>query len=179
MESDMRKTQWKQINCLEERMDLEIPKDMKRPSSEMITKKFPYNIHPQEIFMNPEISRILTLEVLEKPLQDMQVYPAIMEIQRLIRHIYPESIREPARILQVSAGKIGTFTFITGSVKGDMAHYMFILPLHESMMLGGYHYPAESEAGEQAHILRILQSMRVRSTEEKKSKSYAGNRVYG
>lgn len=179
MESDVNKTQWKQISCLEERMDLEIPGDLKRPSNEVIEKKFPYNVHPQEIFINPEISRILTLEMLEKPLRDIQVYPAIMEIQRLIRHIYPESIRKAARILQVSAGKAGTFTFITGSVKGDMAHCMFILPFHESMMLGGYHYPVENEAEEQASILRILQSMRVRSTEEKELKSYAENRVYG
>lgn len=156
MTAEMKEFKWQD-------MCLMLPEDWKSPSEELTKKKFPYQQKPQEIFVNPEESRILTLNMLEKPLHEKQVYPAILEIQRMINHIYPESIRERARILKTGAGIIGWFSFVTGGLKSDDCHSMFVIPVDGRMMFGSYHFPIEELEEERTFFLNIMKSIEINS----------------
>lgn len=172
IEGDGKKSKWQEINCLEEQVLLKLPEDWKRPENEVIIKKFPYNSKPQEIFADLQVRKIITFNLLDKPLLDEQVYPAIQEMQRLINRLYPESIRKAAKLFKVEAGMSGRFTFITGGIEYDTAHSMFILPVNERMMLGSYHFPLDQMAEEEATLLDILKSVCVMSSTEDEAENY-------
>lgn len=79
----------KEFCCWSGLMDIVLPADFERPAEEMAAKKFPYERRPQEIFMDSKGEHIITFNLLEKQLTENQVYGAICEIERLIRHAYP------------------------------------------------------------------------------------------
>lgn len=79
----------KEFCCWSSLMDIVLPADFERPAEEMAAKKFPYERRPQEIFMDSKGEHIITFNLLEKQLTENQVYGAICEIERLIRHAYP------------------------------------------------------------------------------------------
>lgn len=171
-------SKWQEINCLDEQVFLKLPEGWKRPENEVITKKFPYNSKPQEIFADLYVSKIITFNLLDKQLQDEQVYLAIKEIQRLINHLYPESIRKAARLLKVDAGISGRFIFATGGMKYDTAHCMFILPVNERMMLGSYHFPLENMKENEDALLEILKSIWIKEFEGNVRKKYERARIF-
>lgn len=151
---------WKEILCLDEKIYLMLPDDWIRPSDEIIAKKFPYRQKPQEIFVSLDAHCILTLNLLEKTLQEKQVYPAILEIQRVIGHIYPESVMEPSTLFQAKAGKVGYFLFMTGGMEYNNFHYMFVLPIDGNMMMGSYHFPESQTREESLVFFDALNSIR-------------------
>lgn len=152
---------WQELSCLAGRIQLKLPENYMKPSDEVLTVKFPVSPRPQEIYINPEGNRIITFNLLDKPLQEMQVYPAIKEMQRLISHAYPESIRLWAKELKADAGIIGWFAFVKGGIKEDSMHCMFILPVNDNMMLGSYHFPAEGMEEDRRVFVEILKSIRL------------------
>ena len=166
IEENIEKDKWQEIHCLEEQVLLKLPKDWKKPEKEVIAKKFPYNSKPQEIYMDLDGRKMITFNLLEKQLRETQVYPAIREMERLINHLYPESIRKTARLFKVNAGVSGRFLFITGGMEYDTAHCMFILPVNEKMMLGSYHFPEENIKEDEGVLLEILKSIRVKDREK-------------
>ncbi len=166
MERVVNENKWQEINCLEEQILLKLPQGWKKPREEVITKRFPYSSKPQEIFTDLDERKIITFNLLDKQLHDEQIYPAIREIQRLISRLYPESIRKEARLFKVNAGISGGFTFITGGMKYDTVHCMFILPVNEKMMLGSYHFPLEKIVEDEIILLDILKSICVKSSTE-------------
>ncbi len=157
IEENIEKDKWQEIHCLEEQVLLKLPKDWKKPEKEVIAKKFPYNSKPQEIYMDLDGRKMITFNLLENQLRETQVYPAIREMERLINHLYPESIRKTARLFKVNAGVSGRFLFITGGMEYDTAHCMFILPVNEKMMLGSYHFPLENREEEEGVLSEILE----------------------
>lgn len=162
MEVQATENEWQRISCLGDQISLMLPSGWTRPSDEVTEKKFPYHSKPQEIFADDSISRLMTFNMLEKQLQNQQVYPAIREIQKVIVHMYPESVREPARKIVSGIGEAAYFSYITGGVKEDNGHIMFVIPVHEKMLLGSYHFPAAQLDGEREVFLEILQSMQIR-----------------
>lgn len=151
---------WKETLCLDEKIYLILPDDWIRPSEETVAKKFPYRQKPQEIFASLDTHCILTFNLLEKPLQEKQVYPAILEIQRVIGHIYPESVLESSTLFQAKTGKAGYFSFITGGMECNNCHYMFVLPIDGKMMLGSYHFPESQTREESPVFFEVLNSIR-------------------
>ena len=149
------------ISCLDGQIYLVVPSDWTRASDEITARKFPYSIKPQEIYTNPEADRIFTLSMLDRQLQENQVYSAIREMQRLISHIYPESIRKSARGLRTCAGVAGWFSFGTGGLEGDILHYMFILPLNDQMMFGSFHFPEETIEEDDEVFFNALKNIRT------------------
>jgi hypothetical protein len=166
MEVQATENEWQRISCLGDQISLMLPFGWARPYDEVTEKKFPYHSKPQEIFADDSISRLMTFNMLEKQLQNQQVYPAIREIQKVIVHMYPESVREPARKIASGIGEAAYFSYITGGVKEDCGHIMFVIPVHEKMMLGSYHFPAVQLNGEREVFLEILQSMQVNEDTE-------------
>lgn len=177
-EEDIKRGKWQEISCLDKQVFIKIPKDWKRPENEVINRKFPYNSKPQEIFSDLYETKVITLNLLAKQLQEAQVYPAIKEIQRLINRIYPESIRKEAGLFKVNAGMAGWFIFITGGMVYDMAHCMFILPVNERMMLGSYHFPLKKIAEEEIILLDILKGICIKSSMEDKTGKYERTGIY-
>lgn len=164
---------WKEIPCLNGQVHLKLPEDWGKPSSSMVEKKFPYRQRPQEIFISPDAHHIIAFSILGKALQEQQVYPAILEIQRLISHMYPESIWKPSRWINTEHGMVGWFSFITGGISCDEYHYMFILPVEGKMMLGSYHSPGHQIKEEEMLFLEILKGIRLHDgVEEDKSKKH-------
>lgn len=161
MEESLAESCQQEISCLDGRIYLAVPNDWTRASDEITGRKFPYSIKPQEIYTNPGADRIFTLSMLDKPLRENQVYSAIREIQRLINHMYPESILKSARGLRIEAGVSGWFSFATGGLDGDTGHYMFILPLDNKMILGSFHCPIEIMEKDDSFFLNILKSIRA------------------
>lgn len=157
---------WQEMTCLEEKIFFKMPQDWERAGDEIIAHKFPYAIKPQETFTNPEDDRFLTWNLLDKPLQETQVYPAIREIQKLINHIYPECILKPAGQIQAETWTAGYFVFVTGGIQYDVAHCMFILPVREKMMLGSYHFPIEKMADDMQVFMEILKSIQIAAEDE-------------
>lgn len=152
---------WKEILCLDEQIYMKLPEDWDRPSGETIATKFPYGKKPQEIFANPDTYHIITLNILEKSLQENQIYLAILEIQRLISHMYPESIRESAKLYSTESGIAGYFSFITGGLECDSCHYMFVLPIKGKMMLGSSHFPEQQTKEERLIFFEVLKSIKA------------------
>lgn len=147
------------ICCLKEQVYMELPQGWSRLQDEAVAEKFPYRKRPQEVYAAPEADRMITLNLLEKPLQEKQVYPAIWEMQRIISHLYPESIRETARLIKSRESTAGYFLFITGGIDHDTCHAMFLLPIHEKMMMGGFHFPAGQMKESKEVFQGILRSM--------------------
>ena len=177
MEVQAMENEWQRINCLEDQISLMLPAGWTRPSDEVTEKKFPYHSKPQEIFADDRISRIITFNILEKQLQNRQVYPAIREIQTVIVHMYPESVREPARKIVSGIGGAAYFSYITSGVKEDNGHIMFVIPVHEKMMLGSYHFPAAQLDGERQVFFEILQSIQVKEDIEERTENNERNRI--
>ena len=161
MEENREQSGWQVISSLAGRMHLRIPEEYRKPSDEVAAEKFPVTPRPQEIYINPEGNRILTFNLLDKPLQEQQVYPAVLEMQRVISHAYPESIRVQAKELKTDAGMIGWFAFVTGGIREDSMHCMFILPLDDNMMLGSYHFPAEQMEEERRIFMQRVKSIQL------------------
>lgn len=171
---------WKEIPCLREQAYVKLPEDWIRPSSETVAIKFPYRQKPQEIFANPDTYHIITLNILEKALQERQIYPAILEIQKLISHMYPESVRESTRLFRTESGIAGYFSFITGGLECDSCHYMFVLPIRGKMMLGSSHFPEYQVKEEKLIFFEVLKSIKVRGDiGEGESDRNEENRVRG
>ena len=161
MEENKEQSGWQSVSCLAGRMYLRIPEDYRKPSNEVAAAKFPITPRPQEIYINPEGNKILTFNLLDKPLQEQQVYPAVLEMQRVIRHAYPESVRAQAKEIKTDAGTMGWFAFVTGGIKEDSIHCMFILPLDDNMMFGSYHFPAEQMEENRKIFMQMLKSIRI------------------
>ena len=153
---------WQELSCLRGRIRIVLPQGWERPADEILKKKFPYNTTPQEVFADAQADRIITLNILDKQLQDKQVYPAIREMQRVIGRVYPESIKEQARSLKTEAGTVGYFSFITGGVKVDAYHNMFILPVDEKMLLGSFHLPTGQMHEGKKLLLKMINSIQIR-----------------
>lgn len=79
----------------------------------------------------------------------------------MISHVYPESIRAQAKELKADAGMIGWFAFVTGGIREDSMHCMFILPLDDNMMLGSYHFPAEQMEEDRKIFMQMLKSIQL------------------
>lgn len=146
---------------LEGRLLLAFPEGFGRMQEEAVRRRFPYAGIPQEIFSDAEGRRIFTCSILEKPLRDGQVYPALMGIQRIINRAFPESLREQARTFRLAAGTVGWCMFLTGGMECDDCHCMFLLPADGRMVFGSYHFPAEEEKRERVNFLGLLKSIRT------------------
>jgi len=157
----------KTVCCLDGQVYMELPWSWDSLPAEIAAVKFPYRKKPQEIYASPEADRMLTLDLPEKTLQGRQVYPAIWEMQKMISHLYPESIWETARLTKSRESTAGYFLFVTGGIKHDTCHAMFVLPVHDRMMMGGYHFPAGQVRENKAAFLNILKSIHTdRDAEE-------------
>ena len=153
-------------DCLQGRIRITLPQGWQRPSNEILARKFPYRTTPQEVFSNTQAEQIITFSLLEKQLQENQVYTAAREIQRVISHIYPESIREQARMIRIQAGAAGIFAFITGGIREDAYHSIFILPVDEKMLLGSFHLPeGQAESGRKT-LMDIMRSIQILNTQK-------------
>lgn len=160
--------EWKEINCLSGQITLRIPELLKEQPYEKVEKRFPYDSKPQEVRMDEDGKTILTLNLLEKQLEEGQLSSAIREMQRMITHIYPESIRNHARCMKMKAGMLGWFSFVTGGLADDNCHIMFLMSVSGKMMLGSYHFPAGQEQEEKENFFKILKSMQVVETGQDK-----------
>lgn len=160
------KSDWQEITCLTEKISIRLPQNWEKAGNEIIAYKFPYSIKPQEVFMDLGEDKFLTWNLLNKPLQEAQVYSAIYEIQKLISHIYPESIQKSTCRFQVAAGIVGYFVFVTGGIKHDTSHCMFILPIKKMMLFGSYHFPIEGMLEEMMFFKKVLRSMQILDDEK-------------
>lgn len=173
----------KEFSCLSGLMDIVLPAEFEHPAGEMAAKKFPYERRPQEIFMNSQGEQIITFNLLEKQLIENQVYGAVCEIERLIRHAYPESIRQRAGCTRAGDKLVGFFVFITGGLLEDQLHILFILPLLQRMMLGSYHFPQGYEGQGKETFRRIIKDIQIKkdlpeSGEHRRNgDGYAGSRI--
>lgn len=158
----MEKLEWQKINCLQDKIRIMLPKEWERPSNEILEKKFPYRTKPQEVFADLQENRIITCSLLDKPLQESQIYPAITEIQRVVVHIYPESIKEQAKIFTITSGKAGFFSFITGGITEDYCNNIFILSIDEKMMIGNYCLPIGQLQEGRKILMDILNSIEIK-----------------
>lgn len=152
---------WQQVACLEERLCLTLPEDWTKAAKEVAVKKFPYRKKPQEIFTNSDASQILTLDLVEQHLVQNEVYPAIWEMQRLISHMYPESIKETSQQLNLRVGKVGYFSFVTGGIKCDSCHYMFVMEIGGKMVMGSYHSSESIMKESRTFIMEVLRNMQL------------------
>lgn len=177
MEISNQEYEWQEISCLDDSVCIRLPGNWESPSDETIAKKFPYHTKPQEIYVDLEENRLITFNLLSKPLNDTQVYPAIREIQRLISHVYPESIHKSARKCKVADGSAGWFVFITGGIREDTSHFMFVLPVNESMLLGSYHVPTKLISEDTSLFLKILKGIKIRSNTEDRLSVYEGSGI--
>lgn len=171
-ENSRKDSEWKEVYGLEDRICMKIPTDWEKPSEKWIGGKFPYNQKPQEILTDPMGEQILTYNLLEEQLQEEQVKPAILEIQKNISHVYPDSIREQAKVTKTASGNAGYFSFVTGGIEGDNGHYIFLLPVCGDMMLGSYHFPAGQMQEARRLFGKISGSIRVIKTEGMEKRGY-------
>ena len=165
----MDEQEWKEITCLEGKLCLKIPADWEEiaPSGERAGRIFPYGKLPQEIWGEGNLERIFTINFLKKQLGEKQVYPAIRQMQLLVSNIYPESIESQARKIKTEAGMAGVFSFITGGLREDNGHCMFILSVQGSMALGTYQFPAGRISEEKQMLRRMIKAMRADINKEK------------
>ena len=169
----------KTVSCLSGQIEVCVPEELAPPSEEAAARKFPYDLPPQEIYMDDAGKRILTFNLLEKSLDKNQVYSAVREMQRMIGHIYPESIHDHARGIHVRGRIVGWFSFVTGGVEEDSIHIMFVTPLQNKMMLGSYHFPSQNEAEESENFRKLIRSISVKEeTQEESEHRYAGRRIW-
>lgn len=168
MEISSIEERWEEISSLNGRIILRLPKQLKEQSYEKVEERFPYQSKPQEIRMDEDGKTIFTLNLLEKQLEEGQIQAAVREIQRIITHIYPESIRNHARCIKVEAGMTGWFSFVTGGLADDNCHIMFIMSVLGQMLFGSYHFPAGQEKEEKENFFEILRSIRITETNQDK-----------
>lgn len=154
-------TKWQEISCLGGQLLVQIPEEIKEASDGRIKEKFPYQPKPQEVRMNEEGDKIITFNLLECLLEESQVLPAIREVQRLINHKIPESIRTHARCMKLPAGMMGWFSFITGGLLDDVYHIMFLIPVSGKLMLGTFHFPARMEKQEKEKFFTMVKSIQI------------------
>lgn len=152
---------WKEFLCLDKRVCIKLPENFERPSKEIVEKWFPYPQKPQEIFADPNAYSIFTLNILGKALEEKQVYSAILEIQRLISHMYPESVEESSQLFITESGKAGYFSFTTGGLDGDKNHYMFVLPVRKKMLLGSFHFLKDVAQREKLIFFEAMKSIKA------------------
>lgn len=173
----------KEFCCLSGLMNVVLPAELERPAEEIAAKKFPYERRPQEIFMDSVGEQIITFNLLEKQLIEDQVYGAACEIERLIRHAYPESIRQRAGCTRAGDKLVGYFSFLTGGLLDDQLHILFILPLLQRMMLGSYHFPQRYEEQGKETFRRIIKDIRIEKDmpeseeQHRNGDRYAGSRI--
>lgn len=163
MDADKDEMEWQEIECLNGQVFIRVPVNWKQPSEKRMVKKFSYGARPQEIYGDFEEGAVLTLNLFDRVLSEEQVYPAIREIQRLIGHLYPESVKVTAREIRTDAGKAGWFAFVTGGIKADTIHYMFVMPADEKMLFGSYHSPQERECEDRRIFLEIMKRIGIKS----------------
>lgn len=168
---------WKDVVCLEEKVYLKMPEDWDIPSYDILEKIFPYRLKPQEVYVDQEAAYIFTLNILEKELQEKQIYPAISEIKRLIGHMYPESIREMPTLIGTKIGKAGYFSYITGGIKNNNGHCMFVLSIMKKMMVGSFHFPEKNFNKDRLLLINILKSIKVNDGAEDIFNRYGESRV--
>lgn len=160
MEINKKDMPWQKITCLNGKICLHIPKHWKSPAEERVSKRFPYYQKPQEVFMSPEGSQIFTVNLLDKPLKEKEIYSAIWEIQRLINWIYPESIQDSSIRMKTKIGTAGWFSFLTGGIEGDLFHMMFVMSIQEKMLFGSYHFSEEEKREERKIFKKIVEALR-------------------
>lgn len=166
------------VSCFDGQMEVTLPGDVEMASEEKVIKKFPYDDKPQETYMNYNGEKIITFNLLDKQLSDIQVNPAIREIQRMIGHIYPESIHRQAVCIRIDAGKLGWFSFVTGGLSKDHIHILFILSVLDSMMVGSFHFPTDCEQEGIEEFYKMVKSIKVnQNAQEELKKGYVGNRI--
>lgn len=167
-----KETEWQEVHILEDLICMKIPADWVKPPEEWIRKRFSSKRPPQEIFMTPTGECILTCNLLKKRLEEKQVETALMEIQKQIEHVYPESIRERVSTFKTVSGVGKCFSFVTGGINGDSYHYMFLVSVNGNMMFGSCHFPAERVHGEKQVFREIGRSMEVIKKEKEKKMGY-------
>ena len=64
-------------DCLQGRIRITLPQGWQRPSNEILARKFPYRTTPQEVFSDTQAEQIITFSLLDKQLQEKQVYTAV------------------------------------------------------------------------------------------------------
>lgn len=154
-------TKWLEISCLGSQFLVQIPEEIKEASDGRIKEKFPYQPKPQEVRMDEEGNRMITFNLLENLLEEEQVLPAIREVQRVINHKIPESIRTHARCMKLPAGMMGWFSFITGGLLDDVYHIMFLIPVSGKLMLGTCHFPAAIELQEKENFFTMVKNIQI------------------
>ena len=148
---------WQAAVCLNGQLEIQLPEGFEVPSNDVVERTFPYGQKPQEIYADSTGEKIITFNVLQNVLEEKQVYIAIREVQRMIGHLYPESIRRCARCI----------------------HILFILPMNGKMMLGSYHFPEGDEAEETEVFLKIIRNIVVKKkTQEKAGGWYVGGSIW-
>ncbi len=158
MKENRKQEQWQELCCLADRMHVKIPGDYRKPAEEVMTAKFPSGIRPQEVYSNPEGSKVLTFNLWDKPLQEQQEYPKIETVHKLFGHMYPESTKVKPEEIKTEAGNIEWFAF----AEGTSIHCMFTLPIEENMLFGSYHFPAEGMETDKTLFVEILKSIRIK-----------------
>lgn len=170
--------EWKTICCLEEQIKVRIPGELVIPPEVAVKKKFPYDRRPQEIYMDSEGKRILTFSMPGKSLGEKQVHGAVREIQRMMGHLYPESIWQQAAVMKAEGGAAGWFSFVTGGLEEDCFHILFLMSLAGKMLLGSYHFPAQNVKEENEKGRKLIKSISVyQENQEETIKSYAGRGI--
>lgn len=164
MEESRKPSEWQEISCLAGRIRLKLPEGYGKPSEEVMALKFPTTPGPQEAYINQEETRIFTFNLLDKPLQEQQVYQAIWEIRKMLNHAWPESTRIEPKEIKTGAGRAGWFAFVTGGCKEDSVHCMFVLSVEGSMMFGSYHFPDRELEADRKIFVEMLKSIRVEET---------------
>ncbi|MDD6626880.1 MAG: hypothetical protein PUF03_01355 [Lachnospiraceae bacterium] len=167
MAADEEEILWQSIDIWKGQIYLEIPQEFMKPSVGEVEKIFPYDLKPQKIWMASEGQKILTFNLLEKQLQEEQVEDAIGAIGRFVHRAYPESIQESARRFKTEAGIIGWFSFLTGGIKDDHYHIMFIMSVNGRMMLGSYHFPVAQTEQERITCFKIFESIQIHRESER------------
>lgn len=165
MKENGKLTEWQEISCLADRIRLKLPEDYGKSSKEVMALKFPTTPGPQEAYIDQEGNRIFTFNLLDKPLQEWQVYPAIWEIRKMLNHAYPESTRMEPKEIKTDAGRAGWFAFATGGMDDGCVHCMFVLSVDGKMMFGCYHFPDRELEADRRIFVEMLKSIRVEETE--------------
>ena len=69
-------------------------------------------------------------------------------------------------MIRIKAGEAGIFAFITGGIREDAYHSMFILSVDEKMLLGSFHLPeGQTESGRKT-CMDIMRSIQILSTQK-------------
>lgn len=168
----------KKISCLGDRIEVALPVGFDRAADEVIAEKFPYDLKPQEVYQDITGRKIITFNFLEKRLEENQIDGAIREIQRMIGHIYPESIKEQAKSFRTKDVKIGYFSFVTGGLIYDQVHMLFICSFFGNMIFGSYHFPEQYEWEEKVVLLQVVRGIRIKQNVKRKERGkHEGNRI--